>query len=221
MGDRRLLPGQDPWFCSGRRQGGRRGFLRAGLDALIPPLAAQEPAPAIAKPGSGETGQLFDPGAVGRPRAVTSDVDNDQYIMGIEKRLRCACGCGLDIYTCRTTDFTCETSPRLHREIVSLRQQGMDAQAIIDAFVAEYGEKALMAPRPEGFNLIGYLLPGVAVLIAGVGLVAWIQRRKAAVAAANVAAGASARGSAPAASSGPVSAEDLERLRQALAEVED
>ena len=40
-------------------------------------------------------------------------------------------------------------------------QAGKTAQEILDAFVAKYGEKALMAPKPEGFNLAGYLLPGV------------------------------------------------------------
>ena len=35
------------------------------------------------------------------------------------------------------------------------------------AFVAKYGEQILMAPPPEGFNLAGYLVPGVAVPLAG------------------------------------------------------
>ena len=47
----------------------------------------------------------------------------------------------------------------MHREVLALREHGLkSAQEVLDAFVAEYGEKALMAPKPEGFNLWGYLL---------------------------------------------------------------
>jgi len=34
----------------------------------------------------------------------------------------------------------------------------------------------LMAPAPEGFNLVGYLLPGIAILTAGM-LVGLVTRR--------------------------------------------
>ena len=34
-----------------------------------------------------------------------------------------------------------------------------------------------MAPKPEGFNLAGYVVPGAAILAVG-GIVAWIIRRR-------------------------------------------
>ncbi len=101
---------------------------------------------------------------------------------GIEQRLACTCGCTLDIFTCRTTDFTCTYSPELHREVLALRDEGKTAQQILDTFVAKYGEKALMAPKAEGFNLAGYLLPGTLIAAAGAGLALFIGRRKTAVA---------------------------------------
>jgi cytochrome c-type biogenesis protein CcmH len=176
--------------------------------------------------GEGEVGTLRDPGAAGRPRAPTEIADYDERIKTIEQRLACNCGCTLDVFTCRTTDFTCTYSPKLHREVVELDRAGKTAQEILDAFVAKYGEKALMAPKPEGFNLWGYLLPGSAILLAGGALVAFISRRKVAVA--NVA-GASAPGPGltPAnsalstASIGNATPEEMDRLRRALDEVED
>ena len=30
----------------------------------------------------------------------------------LEHQIHCQCGCNLDVYTCRTTDFSCEVSPR-------------------------------------------------------------------------------------------------------------
>jgi cytochrome c-type biogenesis protein CcmH len=175
--------------------------------------------------GQGDVGTLRDPGAAGRPRAPTEIADYDERIKAIEQRLACSCGCTLDIFTCRTTDFTCTYSPQLHREVVDLDRAGKTAQEVLDAFVAKYGEKALMAPKPEGFNLWGYLLPGSAILLAGGALVAFISRRRVAVAGATapaVTAGPSATPT-PMAGTPPVNAtpEEMERLKRALAEVED
>ena len=42
-------------------------------------------------------------------------------------KLACNCGCTLDVFTCRTTDFSCTYSPQLHREVLALRNRGMSA----------------------------------------------------------------------------------------------
>jgi len=89
----------------------------------------------------------------------------------LEHRLRCQCGCTLDVYTCRTTDFSCQVSPSMHRDVMSLVSGGYSAQEIIDAFVGVYGERVLMAPSASGFNLLGWVAPfaalgGGAILVA-------------------------------------------------------
>ena len=61
----------------------------------------------------------------------------------LEHRIKCQCGCILDIYTCRTTDFTCQVSPAMHRDVMRLIAGGYDADEILDAFVSTYGEVAL------------------------------------------------------------------------------
>jgi cytochrome c-type biogenesis protein CcmH len=50
----------------------------------------------------------------------------------LEHRIRCQCGCTLDVFTCRTTDFSCQVSPAMHRDIMGLVEGGYDAQEIID-----------------------------------------------------------------------------------------
>jgi cytochrome c-type biogenesis protein CcmH len=204
----------------------RRGFIaRLGAAALLP-RQAQGPQAQGPLAGQGEVGTLRDPGAAGRPRAPTEIADYDERIKGIEHRLACSCGCTLDIFTCRTTDFTCTYSPQLHREVVELDRAGKTAQEILDAFVEKYGEKALMAPKPEGFNLWGYLLPGSAILLAGGALAAFVSRRRIATAERT----ASSPGSGPDGMPGAATAvapapnatpEEMEHLRRALAEVED
>ena len=209
---------------SGEGTGGlsRRRFLRLGLASAIPlgtglrsPITGLQGAQ-DSLAGRGARGTLRDPSVVGRPRRPTDERENNAEIQAIEERLACNCGCTLDVFTCRTTDFSCTYSPALHREVLALRDQGKTAQEVLDAFVAKYGEKALMAPKPQGFNLAGYLLPGALIAAAGAGLVAFIGRRKAAVATATSEAVVGTSGAAPSASP-----EELERLRTALAEIED
>ena len=194
----------------------RRQFLRRGLALAVVPLLpavlwAAEPQDSLA--GRGPVGTLRDPSVVGPSRRPTDPDENEAAVQAIEMRLACNCGCTLDVFTCRTTDFSCTYSPKLHREVLALRNQGLSAQEVLDAFVAKYGEKALMAPKPKGFNLAGYLVPGAAIATAGAALVMIVGRRRAAVAAAGGA------GTPPAGV--PASAEEMERLRRALDEVED
>ena len=166
--------------------------------------------------GRGATGTLRDPSVVGRSRAPTDPRENDAEIQAIEQRLACNCGCTLDVFTCRTTDFSCTYSPALHREVLALRDEGKTAQEILDAFVAKYGEKALMAPKPRGvLNLTGYLLPGALIAAAGAALLLFIGRRKTAVAR------ATQGGNIPTSAVTSPSPEEIERLRRALAEIED
>jgi cytochrome c-type biogenesis protein CcmH len=188
------------------RRSTRRAFLGAGFA-----ISAQD-----SLAGRGSVGTLRDPDAAGRQRTPTLPGENAAEIQAIETRLACNCGCTLDVFTCRTTDFSCTYSPKLHREVLALKAKGLTAQQVLDAFVAEYGEKALMAPKPRGFmNLTGYLLPGAVILAAGAGLLALIARRKALVAST---VGVARQAGAP---SVAASAEEMEGLRRALSEVED
>lgn len=121
-----------------------------------------------------------------------SDADRDQ----VEKKLRCQCGCTLDVFTCRTTDFACEVSPAMHRDIIALIDGGYGAQEIVDAFVGSYGEKVLMAPTKSGFNLVGWTMP-FGALIGGGGALALLLLRWRRRGAVEAAARASERGSLP------------------------
>ena len=82
--------------------------------------------------GQGAVGELFNPDVAGRPRTPTIAGDNDAAIRAVEQKLGCTCGCTLDIFTCRTTDFTCTYSPALHREVIALASEGKTEQQIID-----------------------------------------------------------------------------------------
>lgn len=86
----------------------------------------------------------------------------------LEHRLRCQCGCTLDVFTCRTTDFSCQVSPAMHRDVMAMVDGGYDAREITDTFVAAYGDRVLMAPPKVGFNILGYVLPSIGVAVGAV-----------------------------------------------------
>lgn len=148
---------------------GRREFFLlalSGVGAVIQDTTSTPPA----------QGQVYDPARAGRSQTPVSAADNDKGVQALEKKLRCSCGCGLDVYTCRTTDFTCTYSPALHKEVVGMLGNGKTPQEVIDAFVAQYGQVALMSPPRRGFNLLGYIVPGVALIVAAAVLVLVLLR---------------------------------------------
>jgi len=134
----------------------RRGFF--GLAAAAVGAVVQDTTSA---------GRVYDPGRAGRALPPVTAADNDAGIQTIEKRLRCSCGCGLDIYTCRTTDFSCTYSPALHKEVLRLagRQDGAADHGRVRGAIRRSGAHG--APK-RGFNLAGYFVPSIAIVIAAV-----------------------------------------------------
>jgi cytochrome c-type biogenesis protein CcmH len=166
----------------------RRAFLGRALafggGALLgaPALGAQQGTPGSGAEQSSGSSNLFDmnqgaaqrvvrPPKTGARAALSNDERDD-----VERQIRCQCGCTLDVYVCRTTDFSCQVSPAMHRDVVALVEGGHSAQEIIDAFVDTYGEVALMAPKKEGFNWAGYLVPFGALAAGGAALVTVLRR---------------------------------------------
>jgi cytochrome c-type biogenesis protein CcmH len=94
----------------------------------------------------------------------------------LERRLHCQCSCTLDVFTCRTTDFSCQVSPAMHRDVMGLVAGGYSGQEILDAFVGTYGQRALMAPSGSGFNLLAWFTPGVVLVAAGGALFVLLRR---------------------------------------------
>ena len=111
-----------------------------------------------------------------KPGAQPSMTDAERD--DLEHQIHCQCGCNLDVYTCRTTDFACSVSPAMHADVMGLVAGGHTAPAILAAFRAVYGEKVLMAPLKSGFNLVGYTMPFVALGTGAVIVAALLKRWK-------------------------------------------
>lgn len=135
----------------------------AGLAlVLTPPLSAQS---------TGPSHQGYDPNApVGRH---FHEGELGEKLMVLETALKCNCSCGLDVHSCQF-QMQCGVSPGWTMRIRDALEAGQSVEAIQAGFVADYGTEVLMLPPAEGFNLLGYFLPAVMILAAGmlVGLIA-------------------------------------------------
>lgn len=120
---------------------------------------------------TGPTHQGYDPTApIG---AHVHEGELGEKLLILETALKCNCGCGLDTHSCQF-QMQCGVSPGWTQRIRQSLEAGESVEAIQASFVAEYGTRVLMLPPPEGFNLLGYFLPAMAILAAGalVGMIA-------------------------------------------------
>ena len=158
----------------------RRDFLRASGALVagamfVPAIRAQSAAQAQGAANVQMPQTAYKP--VSLPKKVgakplVAQLERDE----LERGLKCACPCKLDVFTCRTTDFQCGISPAMHSDVVRLVEGGYSADEIVAAFSTVYGERVLMAPVKEGFNLAGYIVPFITLGIGATMLVAMLRR---------------------------------------------
>jgi cytochrome c-type biogenesis protein CcmH len=70
-------------------------------------------------------------------------------------------------------------SPQADRERALIRRliaQGKDKDQIEDVLVAEYGPRVLATPSGHGFDLLAWLVPGLGLLLAGIGVIIGMKR---------------------------------------------
>ena len=90
----------------------------------------------------------------------------------VEARLMCYCGCtDLTVRVC-----TCGTADAIRRDIADRLARGETADQVVTAFVAQYGAQIRSAPTKEGFDLVAWITPFAAIILAGAALVAVVRR---------------------------------------------
>jgi len=93
---------------------------------------------------------------------------------GIEEALTCQCGCGLTVHSCN--HLQCPSAIPLKAEIASQLALGKTRPEVLAYFADTYGEKILSAPTTTGFNLVAWVMPFLAVLVAAIAIVAFARR---------------------------------------------
>jgi cytochrome c-type biogenesis protein CcmH len=159
----------------------RREFLLGlpvvGLVAALPRLGRAQAVQTFNGPMA-DANDVYRPVTLA-PKANATASMTDAQRDDLEHQIHCQCGCNLDVYTCRTTDFACSVSPAMHADVMGLVSGGHTAQEILAAFKAVYGEKVLMAPVKSGFNLVGYTVPFIALGVGALVVNALLRRWKA------------------------------------------
>jgi cytochrome c-type biogenesis protein CcmH len=184
-----------------------------GLAVVSATASAQQ---AAAPGGEAMTADSYKP--ISRPAKPGAKPTMDaKQVEAFERELACPCPCTLDIYTCRTTDFTCGISPAVHGDIQRLVDGGYTGAEIMEALTGTYGDFILNAPRKEGFSLVAWFAPFAAVAFGAVGIGALLRSWRVNAKAADAARPARdrANGANPDIDATP---EELERLQAALRE---
>jgi cytochrome c-type biogenesis protein CcmH/NrfF len=94
----------------------------------------------------------------------------NERVRRLGEQLECQCGCGSSVTSCNMLE--CHFSSPARKRLLAMVNAGESDSAILDTFVKEYGPRILLSPPAEGFNLIGWMMPFVAIL-AGLGFV-WL-----------------------------------------------
>ena len=127
--------------------------MRGSLLALIfvAAAAAQGPEPA----------QLMTPG-----------------VFRVGDKLACKCGvCNNTVGTCMM--LRCGYTYPARAKIAEMQKQGLTDEVIVASFVKERGLEALATPPTQGFHLMSYLMPFIAILLGIVAImVYWMRFRK-------------------------------------------
>jgi len=92
----------------------------------------------------------------------------------VAEGLTCQCGCGLTVANCNHP--MCSFSVPVRAEIDSMIGRGMSRAQIIAFYRHKFGEKVLSAPTAEGFNLLAWTMPFLAVLLGGAFIVITANR---------------------------------------------
>lgn len=213
------MAGHNP-ITSARAQSRRAFVMRAGavvggVGVLARRATAQQPG-AATNAGEEMTADSYKP-VVRPPKPGATPTMTAKELEAFERELACPCPCTLDIYTCRTTDFTCGISPAVHGDIQRLVDGGYTGAEIMEALTGTYGDFILNAPRKEGFSLVAWFAPFAAVAVGAVGIGVLLRRWRL-----NAKAAEAARPAQPPSSGGmpgvDATPEELARLEAALRE---
>jgi cytochrome c-type biogenesis protein CcmH len=101
------------------------------------------------------------------PAALTSqsprsEAELEAMVKNLASQLRCPVCQGVSIQD-SPTELAYEMKDVIRQQLV----EGKSPEQVKAYFVERYGEWVLLQPKPEGFNLIVYLLPLVVLLVGG------------------------------------------------------
>jgi len=98
----------------------------------------------------------------------------NERVRRLGEQLGCQCGCGSSVTSCNM--LNCHFSGPAREKLLTMVNAGESDAAILDAFVKQYGQRVLLKPPAEGFNLLGWVMP-FAAIAAGLAFLWWVIKR--------------------------------------------
>lgn len=92
----------------------------------------------------------------------------------VKRNLICQCSCQMTISACEGS-MNCQFADNLTVEVSGMIKNGLSKEQIEAQYIMQYGEQILAAPTKRGFNLIVWILPYAAIIIAGIVIVKTLQ----------------------------------------------
>ena len=93
----------------------------------------------------------------------------------IESNMKCLCDCPHLVADCGDE---CGPAPQIRADIQQLLASGMTEEQVFAKYEKEFGQRIHGAPKPEGFNLVAWVLPFVVLSLGGIVIVVFLKNRK-------------------------------------------
>lgn len=140
-----------------RPAGTRRAALAAFCLICLPALALA-------------AAQTEDPS--GHPPPAPDGSADTPGIQSVTRRVLCTCGTCVNqtLHEC-----TCGTAAAERAKIAAALARGESPDAIVEAYVTQYGQQILASPEDSTFNLVGWLMPFI-VAVAGLAILTFVLR---------------------------------------------
>ena len=105
---------------------------------------------------------------------VTALAADPAALDAIARQLVCQCGCTAILSNCAHGE--CMVRDQMNEIIRQRLDKGQSQAEIIGYFIGQYGEQVLSEPPKKGFNLVGWIAPFAAILVAGAVIVLALKK---------------------------------------------
>ena len=113
------------------------------------------------------------PSAAAQGPADSLSPSDAALVRDIENNLIAPC-----CWTQPISEHPSEVSDLMRTEVRAMVAEGKSRDAILDYYVAKYGERILAAPRARGVNVLAYAAPFAALILGGCGLFLFRSKRR-------------------------------------------
>lgn len=96
-------------------------------------------------------------------QTVTTGDPTHVRLRAIGEKLKCQCSCSYTVGSCNM--LNCHFREEINEQLQADMSAGISEPAMLAKLKEKYGTHILAAPPAEGFNLVGWIMPFVALVV--------------------------------------------------------